>query len=86
MLSVPAVTMNMGGMAELVEDGVTGVLAKSACAEDFAAAVRDILSDGERLGQMKQNCAERARNDLSVEEYCAELIKIYGSARGKNDA
>lgn len=82
MFSVPAVTMNMGGMAELVENNATGVLSKSVCAEDFAAAVRNILSDGKRLEQMKQNCKARSKTDLSVEEYCLELLKIYGSVKG----
>lgn len=86
MFSVPAVTMNMGGMAELVDDGVTGVLSKSVGARDFAAAIRDILSDDERLEKMKKNCAERSESDMTVGEYCAELIKIYRSTKEEKRA
>lgn len=82
MLSVPCVTMNMGGMAELVEDGRTGVLAQSADAESFAAAVRDILSDKERLEKMRQNCAESAKQFLTLDGYCGELLKLYGEVIG----
>ena len=53
MLGVPCVAVNKGGMAELIENGVTGVLSKDASAESFAEAVKDILSDNRRLLKMK---------------------------------
>lgn len=76
-LAVPAVTMNMGGMAELVEDGKTGVLSKSVDAESFAAAVKDILSDRKRLAEMKENCLENAKTFSDTDAYCEKLLGIY---------
>mgnify|MGYP002560093522 FL=1 len=81
MLSVPAVTMNMGGMAELVENGVTGVLSASADPCDFAAAVSDILSDRKRLDEMKENCRKASQGDMDIAGYCDRLIKIYESLK-----
>ena len=77
MLSVPAVTMNMGGMAELVEDGKTGVLAESVNSRAFAAAVENILSDDKRLEQMKENCKKEAENFLTVDKYCERILLYY---------
>ena len=78
-LGVPSVTMNMGGMAELVEDGVTGVLSASPDPQDFAAALERALSDDEKLEKMKENCLDASREALSLDEYCAEVMKIYKS-------
>lgn len=76
-LAVPSVTMNMGGMAELVEDGKTGVLSKAVTAESFAAAIKDILSDEKRLEKMKENCLENAKTFLDIDSYCKKLLEIY---------
>lgn len=82
MLGVPSVTMNMGGMAELVEDGVTGILSSAPTATAFAAAVKEILSDPERLAQMKQNCREKAAAAaIPLESYCKKLLEIYLSLK-----
>lgn len=85
MFSVPAVTMNMGGMAELVEDGVTGILSQSTDPKDFAAAIRKILDDKDRLAVMKQNCKSASKNDADIDMYCDELLKIFDSvSEGEN--
>lgn len=78
-LGVPSVTMNMGGMAELVEDGKTGILSASPCPRDFAAAIESAVSDATRLDLMKKKCLDASREALSIDEYCAEVMKIYKS-------
>ncbi len=83
MFSVPCVTMNMGGMAELVEDGKTGLLSERADAESFAAAVRDILSDEKRLEAMRENCKEKSGQNLTLDTYCKRLLEIYKTAGEK---
>lgn len=77
MFGVPCVTMNMGGMAELVEDNVTGVLSKSVSPKDFAKAVKKILSNEEALKNMKENCLAKAKTSLTAEDYCKKLTEIY---------
>lgn len=77
MLGVPCVTMPMGGMAELVEDGKTGLLAKAPTAAAFADAVRDILSDRERLAAMKRSCTAAAAGFLTLGDYCDRLLELY---------
>ena len=73
--------MNMGGMAELVENGVTGVLSACADPRDFAAAVSDIISDRKRLDEMKENCRKASQEDMDIAGYCDRLIKIYESPK-----
>lgn len=83
MFSVPCVTMNMGGMAELVEDGRTGLLSGGVDAESFAAAVRDILSDEKRLEAMRENCKKKSEQNLTLDTYCKRLLEIYRAAGEK---
>ena len=64
-LGVPVVATRTGGIPELVEDGVTGLLVPPRNPEAFAAALLRILED-ERL---RQACAERARIRSSRYDY-----------------
>ncbi len=76
-LGVPVVTMNYGGMAELVEDGKTGTLVKEPTAEALADAIRRTLSDPKQYEIMKEHCRERSEQILTAEEYTALVIEEY---------
>lgn len=80
-LGTPVVTVDAGGMAELVENGVTGTLFREVTAEGLAQALEQTLTDEENLERMSRNCLER-RNELSdLTEYCAWLEELYCSVR-----
>lgn len=76
-LGVPAVTMPYGGMAELVEDGVTGTLAAAPTPQAVAEALENTLSDADKLLALRKNCLAAAKEILSVEKYCDILIDCY---------
>ena len=77
-MGVPVITMNYGGMAELVEDGVTGILAKEANPEALADAVRELMGNNERYEKIKQNCISRKDEIMSAEQYANILTQKYG--------
>lgn len=81
-MGVPVVTMNYGGMAELVEDGKTGVLASVPTAEALAEAVRKCLSD-EYYKSLKKNCENIRDNIMGVTQYCDILTEQYNSLINK---
>lgn len=64
-LGVPVVATRTGGIPELVEDGVTGLLAPPRHPEAFAAALLRILDDG----SLREACAETARIRSSRYDY-----------------
>jgi len=72
---VPAVTTAVGGNPEIVEEGVTGLLAPRGDDESLARALVEILSDRERAGAM--GAAGRAR--------VREHFTFAGMARGYAD-
>jgi glycosyltransferase involved in cell wall biosynthesis len=68
-LSRPVVASNVGGIPEMIEDGVTGLLVPPHDAEALAAAIIRLLTDhplADMLG--------RAGHDLVHDKFCLELM------------
>ena len=76
-MGVPVVTMNNGGMAELIEDGVTGILFDNPTPEAMAEALKRALESEEYYKTLKHECKKGTESILSVEEYADILIKEY---------
>ncbi len=76
-MGVPVVTMNSGGMAELVKDGVNGSLVHSPTAEDVANTIIKTLDNEEYYNLLKLNCEKEWENIADVEAYCENLINKY---------
>jgi len=76
-LGVPVVTMNSGGMAELVKDRVTGSLVSEPTPEGIAEKIRETLQNEEYYNTLKENCEKEKDNILSIESYADILIEEY---------
>lgn len=74
---VPVITMNSGGMAELVEDGKTGALINEPTAEAVAAAIKRCFEDEEYYKTLKENCETMREKIIGVSEYCDAVIEKY---------
>lgn len=75
-MGVPVVTMNSGGMAELVEDGVTGGLATEATPEAVAETVKRCM-DEQYYETLKAGCEAVSEKIMGIREYCEILIQKY---------
>ena len=76
-MGVPVATVNNGGMAELVKDGITGILIDDPAPEKIALKLRQILENEEYYKTLKENCKKEKEKILSVETYCDILTKEY---------
>lgn len=76
-MGVPVVTMNNGGMAELIKDGITGILVDEPSPEAMAAGLRRALENEEYYNTLKEECKKETENILSVETYADILIREY---------
>lgn len=76
-MGVPVVTMNSGGMAELVDNGKTGTLAMSADAQSVAQAIEKSLCNEAYYATLKANCAAMGEKIMGVEEYSEILLEQY---------
>ncbi len=82
---VAVVAVDRGGPREIVEDGVTGVLAHSGDPSALADAIEPLLAFPERRGQLAAAGRERQRAEFSDDAMCrrfAEQMRLLVAARG----
>ncbi len=72
----PVVAAAVGGLLNLVDDGVTGVLVDTRVPSDYAAAASRILDDPSRATAMAAAAAERARR-YTWSTSAARLRRLY---------
>ncbi|MDI7865241.1 glycosyltransferase family 4 protein [Rhizobiaceae bacterium n13] len=73
----PAITSNIGGMAEMVEHGVNGLVVAPNDARALAAAMRTILEEPKRLFQLSEN----ARKPDDIDTTARRYLDLIGSAQ-----
>jgi glycosyltransferase involved in cell wall biosynthesis len=73
-MGVPVVTMNSGGMAELVKDGVTGTLVNDPTPQGVAEKIKETIENKEYYNTLSENCKNEKDNILSIENYADILI------------
>lgn len=78
-LGTPVVTVNAGGMAELVENGVTGRFVNGLSGAGLAETLRAVLADTEALERMSENCIEHRKDMITLDKYCERVLDIYNS-------
>ena len=74
----PVVASNVGGISEIVENGVNGYVVGNT-AREFADKIAHILADGERYKHFSQAAEQRYRDTLTVERMASKYLEIYKS-------
>jgi glycosyltransferase involved in cell wall biosynthesis len=77
MAGLPVVATRVGGVPELVEDGVTGVIVPPRDSEALAAALRRLLADPGLRSRMGRAGKERAFRDFTEDRMARETEKLY---------
>ena len=73
----PIVATRAGGIPELVEDGVSGLLVPARDPEALARAILDLLGDATRRGALGARARERASREFSVARMVARTEAVY---------
>lgn len=73
---LPVIATQVGGMVEVVEDGVTGYLVPPDDAEALADALCDVLGDADRRAAFGAAGKQRAADLFSWERIAADLLEI----------
>lgn len=85
---VPVVASRIGGIPELVEEGVSGFLTRPGSAEEIAKAVRHLLRRPDAAQKMGGEALMRCRTMYSPEVHLESLLGVYQRAlswsRGTN--
>jgi glycosyltransferase involved in cell wall biosynthesis len=77
---------NVGGVADVVEDGITGVLTPPGDAEALATALVRLARDPEARQRMGAAGRERARNRYGVERLVRDIELLYHEALAQKRA
>jgi glycosyltransferase involved in cell wall biosynthesis len=77
-LGVPAVTTAAGGAAEVVEDGVTGLVVPVDDEDAIVAAVGRLLDDPETRREMGRRAEDRVAERFGIERFTARLDGLTG--------
>jgi len=70
---VPVIASDLGGMSDLVEDGITGFLFKSGDADELCAKMNLFIENRELVKRFQDNIGPIK----SIEENAQELEEIY---------
>lgn len=77
---LPVIGANVGGLPEVVEDGISGHLYPPGDVDSMARGVLKLLTDGERFREMKANARKRARETFTPEKSIGRYEQIYFEA------
>ena len=69
-----------GGMAEMIEDGTSGILIDPEKPEEISGAILKLLSDKNLCQQMGQNAAVRVREMFSTDKIVEQTLEVYRQA------
>jgi len=76
----PVVASAVGGIPEMVEEGITGHLVPSGDAESLARAIVRLLKDDESRQRMGENALAKSKNELSWATIAQQTLKVYQAA------
>lgn len=76
----PVIATRIGGIPEIVEDGVTGLLFEPGNVDDLAEKIRLLWNQPELCRQMGQAGRDKALREYSKEKYYQRLMDVYNRA------
>lgn len=76
----PVVATNVGGVADVVEDGVNGYLVASGDARAFARRLADLIRDSCKRSEFGLNGRRAVRERFSKERLVRDMVKLYEDA------
>lgn len=76
----PVICSRIGGLSEIVEDGVTGLLFEPGNAKDLASKIRYLWDQPDLCRKMGQEGRKKALREYSPEKYYERLMDIYRNA------
>lgn len=83
--SLPVIASRLGAMAEIVEDGITGLHFAAGDTRDLASKVEWAVMHPERMLEMGRNARKKYEEKYTPEKNLKELMNVYSEAIISND-
>jgi len=77
---LPIVASNVGGLPDLVEEGVNGILVEPGHSDWLAAALLKIITDAQLRHSMQKKSAQIASEQYDIEHHVLKLVDIYAQS------
>jgi len=77
---LPVIASRIGALAELVEDGITGLLFETGNADDLAAKMKWAQQNPEKMRMMGQNARMKYEAEYTANQNYDQLVAIYNDA------
>jgi len=74
---VPVVAFNVGGVPDIIRDGMTGILVPAGDTAVLGEAVRRLLTDSERRAAMRTNCRQVAVEEYALKIQAKRYVELY---------
>lgn len=76
-LGTPVIASNLGGIPELIENKITGIIINEMTVENISRIIKETYYNQTLLTNMQKNCIKKRNTFLSIEQYCLNLEQIY---------
>lgn len=76
-MEIPCISTRVGGIAELIEDGVNGYLVHSGDADGLASRLRDAMDHRQQLPKLGEAARQRILEQFDVRKSGARLAEIF---------
>ena len=74
---VPAVVSDAGGLPELVQDGVTGLVVPAGEIRPLEKALGELLENPQKRAEMGRAARQRYERVFTVERFASETLQVY---------
>ena len=76
-IGTPVIATNVGGISELIEDGVSGILVASKSPNQLAESIKNVLTDYDLRSTLSYNGKKRIQDNFSPLIICQKLLNYY---------
>jgi len=83
-MSIPVIGSRIGGIPELVKDGITGLTFEAGNSEDLASRIEYLMNNPDKITEMGRNAKAYVKEELNSEKHYKKLMEIYNMAINKN--
>jgi glycosyltransferase involved in cell wall biosynthesis len=74
---VPVVATDVGGVGEMLEDGVEGVLCRAGDSEQLAEAIEKVIGDEAYAATLAERAGQRVMKEFTFEGHMTTMVELY---------